>query len=235
MEKLNLTVENGVQTVELRTGAALPLKEPTVVKINGVLNAPFKWLEKRVKEIDQLKSFILVDREKASLSLMLDESNFYGTTITGKLQVHPTFLNFGINTGNYKTPLEMSEFFKMNRVHFENLQVAMELVTLLKAFKAKVNKDVEQEANLNKGDRKLLFVQTVESNLPPSFFLEIPVFKGYEKERIEVETYFNADDLTCTLVSPMANEITERIKDHAIDEVLFNIQNIAPNIAIIEV
>lgn len=235
MNDLNITVENGVKTVEIRTGEALPVREQKAVEIYGVLNTPLKWLQKRVELINQKAAHILVNREQMIIQLKIDEENHFASTISGKLEFNPIFLKFGINQGNYKTPLEMSEFFKMNRSHFENQQQAMELVSLLKVFKAKVNKEVEQEVNLNKGDKRLLLAQTVDSNLPDGFTLEIPVFKGQDKQRIEVETYFNPDDLTCTLVSPAANDIIELTRDSEIDNVLNAIEGLAPGIAILEV
>ncbi len=129
----------------------------------------------------------------------------------------------------------MAELFKMNRSYFENTQTAMELVSLLKAFKAKVNKEVEQEFDTNKGDKKLIFNQVVDSNLPSTFNVELPIFKGVEKHILELETYFNPDDLTCTLVSPQANDIIEQVTDTSIDSVLEQIIQITDSLPIIEI
>lgn len=148
---LNITVENGIKTLEVLTGAALEPKEPQQVVIFGTLDAPLKWLEKRITEIEQKKAFVAVDREEMSIQLVIDENNHYRTEIKGQLQLHPVFLKFGINQGQYRTPIEMSEFIKMNRSYFDNKQAAMELVSLLRNFRAKVNKDVEAEVDCAKG------------------------------------------------------------------------------------
>lgn len=232
---LNITVEKGIKTVEVLIGSALEPKEPQKVEITGTLDAPFRWLEKRVPEIDQKKAHIVVDREKMSILLIVDESNHYLTRIEGKLQLHPAFLKFGINQGDYRTPVEMSELIKMNRSYFENRQKAMELVSLLRNFKAKINKDVEAEIDLKKGDRKVLVAQKIDSNLPDAFHIVVPIFKGHKPSTIECEVYFNPDDLTCTLVSPEANDTTEEIKDGEMDKVLSEIREIATDIAIIEI
>lgn len=232
---LNITVENGIKTLEVRTGAALEPKEPQRVEIFGTLDTPLKWLEKRITEIDQKKAHVIVNREDMSILLVIDEKDYYRTSIEGKLQLHPVFLKFGINQGNYRTPIEMSELIKMNRSYFENRQTAMELVSLLRNFKAKVNKDIEAEFDLKKGDRRVLVAQTIESNLPAAFKINIPVFKGHKPSLVECETYFNPDDLTCTLVSPEANDMTEQIKDSEIDKVVTEIRNIAPEIVIVEI
>ncbi len=44
---LNITVENGVKTVEVLIGSTLEPKEPEKVEILGTLEAPLKWLAKR--------------------------------------------------------------------------------------------------------------------------------------------------------------------------------------------
>lgn len=235
MKDLNISVENGVKTLELRTGAALELKEPKIITVSGVLDTPFKWLEKRVAEIEQQKAHIIVNRERMSITLALDERDYYSASISGKMELHPAFVKLGINSGKYITTLEMAELFKMNRSYFENRQATMDLVTLLRNFKAKIDKQVEIEHNPNKGDRRVLIAQTIDSNLPPSFNFVIPIFKGTNKVTIECETYFNPDDLTCCLVSAGANETAEDTKDSSIDEVLGKIIEIAPNIAILEV
>lgn len=234
MHELNVKVESGVKTLEIRKGEALELKQPVIVKIIGAgINAPLLWLQSRVEQIEQKKAHILVDKARGSIALFEDENNYFGTIINGELKISPTFKNFGINSGNYKTPLEMSEFIKMNRAYFENRQVAMELVTQLRKFRAKVDKQVEQEVNLNKGDKRLMLAQAVESNVPETFKVCMPIFKGMEKTTFEVETYFNPDDLTCTLVSPDASETIENIKESAIDSIINEIKECCPEIVII--
>ena len=234
-KELNITVDNGIKTIEVLTGASLEPKEPKKVEILGTLDAPLRWLEKRVSEIDQKKAHVIVDRENMSIVLVIGERDFYRTVISGKLQLHPTFLKFGINQGNYRTPVEMSELIKMNRSYFENRQTAMELVSLLRNFKAKINKEVEADIDLKKGDRRVLVAQKIDSNLPDSFKIIVPVFKGHKPSVIECETYFNPDDLTCTLVSPQANDKVEEIKDGEIDKVVSSIKETAPDIAVIEI
>lgn len=199
---LNITVENGVKTVEVLIGSTLEPKEPEKVEIFGTLEAPLKWLEKRVTEIDQKKCHVIVNREDMSILLIIDEKDHYHTSIEGKLQLHPAFLKFGINQGEYRTPIEMSEHIKMNRSYFENRQEAMELVSLLRNFKAKIDKEVEADIDLRKGDRRVLVAQKIDSNLPEAFNINVPIFKGQKPKIIECETYFNPNDLTCTLVSP---------------------------------
>lgn len=52
---------------------ALPTKEPIKVKVSGVISTPFDWLEKRIDTVDQKRANILVDREKMTITLTVNE------------------------------------------------------------------------------------------------------------------------------------------------------------------
>lgn len=230
--KLNVSVEGNELTI--REGKAKEVFNPEVVNIQGTLDAPLRWIEKRIDLIDQKACHILVDRDKMQIELVINEKDHFGDSVSGSMVFHPDFIKFGINTGQYRTAFEMAEFIKMNRAFFENRSEAMNLVTQLRQFKAKVDRQVEADHNPNKGDKRVLVQQAVESNIPESFSVIIPIFKGTAKQTLSLETYFNPDDLTCTLVSPEANEIAEDFKDSEIDRVINSIKELAPNIVFIE-
>ncbi len=225
----------GVGEIIIREGKAVELHEPVKVVIAGTLDSPARWLETRMRLglVNQGTNHVLVDRENLSITLQCNENNHYGSKIDGSLIISPEFNKFGINEGEYITNFEMAELFKMNRMCFENKSVAMKLVTELQNFKAKVDKDIEKMEN-NRGDRRLLVNQVVQSNLPENFNLHIPIFKGTPKQTINVEVYINPNDFSCTLVSPEANDLLEELRDHEFDAVLGRIQAVCPDIVIIE-
>lgn len=227
----SVTPLNG--SIIIREGQALPLHEPEKVQLLGTIDAPARWIEKRADTINQKECYVEVNREKMIISLRTDESNYYGTTVYGKLELSPEYNKFGINGGDYITNFEMAEMFKMNRAYFENRSVAMKLVTDLQNFKAKVDKEIENSDN-KRGDRRILVNQVVQSNLPEAFNLVIPVFKGCEKQTVQVEVYVNPNDFTCTLVSAQSNELIIETRDTIIDEVLERIRLTCPDIVIIE-
>lgn len=219
--------------VVIRHGKAVELHEPERVRISGTIDAPARWLEKRADCIREKCCHVLVDRDKMAIKLQCDENDYYGTSITGSLQLSEEYRRFGINSGEYRTHFELAELIKMNRSYFENKTAAMKLVSELQNFKAKVDKEVEQSDN-NRGDRRLLVAQAVKHNLPESFTLIIPIFKGVSEQTIEVEVYVNPSDLTCTLVSPEANDIVVSSRDALMDSVIERIRTAAPDVVIIE-
>ena len=124
----------------------------------------------------------------------------------------------------------------MHRSFFKDKTENMTLVSTLKNFKAKINQDIERSREEN-GSKVDNYSQVVDSNLPKSFKLNIPLFKGFAPEEIEVEIYADVDgrDVSLSLVSAGANEAIEEYKNRVIDEQLDGIRKIAPNIVIIEV
>lgn len=241
--KLNVIVPkdyNGAPIeVVLREGEApelLEIKEPERVVISGTIDTPFRWLEKRIELINQKASNIIVNRDVMGIALTVDETNYYQSDIRGELKTSKEMMEFGINTEKKWEPIKLSKFVKMHRAFFTDKSQNMMLVSTLKNFKAKVNQDIERSKEEN-GSKVDNYSQVVDSNLPKSFKLNIPLFKGFACEEIEVEIYADVDgrDVILSLVSAGANEAIEEYKNKVIDEQLDAIRQIAPDIVIIEV
>ena len=233
IEKLTeMNIEDGKDMV-IRFGDALPLKEPKYVSINGTIDAPARWVEKRKDDIVSADAHILVDRDHMTITLNTDENNFYSDQIVGTLTLSTEMQEFGINTGEYMSCFDMADRIKQLRTYFETQQEAMKLVTELRSFKAKIDKELELSDD-KRGNQTIMRAQTVESNLPKSFKVNMPIFKGTEKRTFEVEVEINPNDLSCTLVSPDAHDIVVQERDSQMDAVLGRIGEAAPNIVIIE-
>lgn len=241
--KLNVVVPrdyNGTPIeVVLREGkapVALDPKEPMPVNITGTIDSPLRWLEKRVGLMDQKQANITVDRDNMKISLVDKETDFYNNGVCGILQLSKEMKEFGINTDKVWEPNKLSLFIKMHRAFFTDKSQNMQLVSTLKNFKAKVNQDIERSKEEN-GSKVDNYSQVVDSNLPKSFKLFIPLFKGFPCEEIEVEIYADVDgrDVSLSLVSAGANEAIEDYKNKVIDEQLDAVREVAPEIVIIEV
>lgn len=241
--KLNLIVPkdyNGTPIeVIIRDGkapVALDPKEPRVVEIYGTITSPLRWLEKRIQLINQKESNIIIDRDNMNIRLIINETDFYRTSIEGSLQPSKEMIEFGINSEKKWEPIKLSQFFKMHRAFFKDKTENMMLVSTLKSFKAKVNQDIERSKEEN-GSRVDNYSQVVDSNLPKSFKINVPLFKGFACEEIEVEVYADVDgrDVSLSLVSAGANETIEEYKNNVLNEQIRLISEIAPDIVIIEV
>lgn len=233
MEKyINVNVSENAQVVEILQGEALPRKEPRRVIVRGLINAPFEFLLKRNPNPEN--THLIVDLSEGKLELVVDEKNYYSDIITGKLELNPDFEKFEINTGLSRDTFELSDFIKMNRFFFADKNVSMKLVSDLKNFKAKVNKQIEQSNN-DRGNTRFLHDQVVDSNIPEAFDLVIPIFKGQPAQKFRVEINIDARSFECTLISPDANDLINEVKEKLINEQVEKVKDLSPNLAILEV
>lgn len=243
-EKLQINFAPGMAKAELvlREGVApkeLDPKAPVKTKLNGVIGAVVEYLTKRIntEQFAQKDCHILVNRENIEITLIINEADEYKRgEIVGKLGYNPKFVEFGINGGKVWTPTELGMFIKMNRAFFADRAENMKLVSCLMNFTADVNNKIDRAVKEN-GNRADNFAQVVNSNLPESFTIQMPIFKGMQPETIEVETFaqVNGREVAFILLSPGAQATLEDLRDKVIDEQLKQIREIAPEIAIIEV
>lgn len=243
-EKLQINFAPGMAKAELvlREGVApkeLDPKAPIKTKLNGVIGAVVEYLTKRINtgQFAQKDCHILVNRENIEITLIINEADEYKRgEIVGKLGYNPKFVEFGINGGKVWTPTELGMFIKMNRAFFTDRAENMKLVSCLMNFTADVNNKIDRAVKEN-GNRTDNFAQVVNSNLPESFTIQKPIFKGMQPETIEVETFaqVNGREVAFVLLSPGAQATLEDLRDKVIDEQLKQIREIAPEIAIIEV
>lgn len=218
----------------LRTGEALKPQEPRQVTITGIIDTPLRWLNKRGGIIDHNQCYIYVDRDSMLIALIINEHDHYLDIINGRLTMSTEFKKFGINEGKYMSGLEISDLIRMNRTFFEDKNKAAELVTIMRNFKATVNKEIETNDD-KKGNRMAFVRQVVESNQPPQFDLCIPIFKGQPKQKFTVEIDIDPDTLQATLVSPDAQDLIAEMRDKLMDDVLGQIQELCPEIPVVEV
>jgi len=234
-----VNMADGQHTLTILQGDApkkLDEKAPLKINITGTIFAPLNFLDKRVKDIDQHKAHILVNRDKLQILLVIAEDDDYTQgKVLGTLSFSEIFTKLGINAGKSWQPEQLGQFLKLNRSFFADKNVNMTVVSALKSFTAKVNQDVARETKEN-GNRAISFRQAVDSNIPEKFTLKLPIFSGGEMHEIEVETYASVDgtDVTIHLQSAGANEVVEETKATVIDDVVSKIREIAPEIVIIE-
>ena len=243
-EKLQINFAPGMTTAEviLREGAAvkqLEPKAPVKTNLKGVIGCVVEYLTKRINadQFAQKDCHILVNRENVEITLITNEADEYKRgQVVGKLSYNPKFVEFGINTGKLWTPTDLGLFIKMNRAFFADRQTNMSLVSTLMNFTATVSNKIDRAIAEN-GNRTDNFAQVVNSNLPSSFTVQMPIFKGMPAETIEVETFaqINGREVAFVLLSPGAQATLEDLRDKVIDDEIAKIKEIAPEIAIIEI
>jgi hypothetical protein len=177
---------------------------------------------------------LTVNREAMTIILCVDPKGEAPDTVTGSLELHEDFTKFGINSGLEMTTTTLAELFKMNRSAFKDREVAMNLVKELRSFKAKVDKQLEKTVD-DRANYNLHKSQAVDSNIPESFYLNVPIFKGQPSRSFQVEININAESLNCSLISPEVNDYISDEKNKIIDEQVEKIEALVPELVIIEV
>lgn len=243
---LELKLKEGTNEIITRQGDAqeLPPLFPNGTKISGTIKTPREHLSKPsnwlthsktdIKDTPLNNSYLLVNREKMTIEFIEDYGYPWSCTYKGTLQFDERFKKFSINENKSYTAFELADLIKMNRSLFETKDKAMVLVSELRKFKAKIDKDVEAHTD-DRANKKVLLAQAVETNLPENFKLVLPIFKGEDKKAFEVEITIDATDLSCRLVSPEVNDYVEETRDSIINIEVEEIKQLHPTLRIFEV
>ena len=221
MNELNVTVKNENDEpvkfiIEERTGELLPIKEPKKVIIIGSPDTVLNWM-KSIREFDINKAVILVDRDKMTITLQENPSCFYGNEITSKLVISSEITKLGINSDKAYSNHDLANLLRMNRGLLSDKSGSMKLISGLKNLKVKAEKLVES-ANDNRGsisEKREIAIK--ECSIPTVIQFEIPVFKGSEKQMIDVELDINPMNYDISLISPQLNDIVETTKNSILD------------------
>lgn len=234
-----VNLPEGQNTLTLMQGTApkqLDQLAPVKFEASGIIDAPLEFLKKRVGDIDQHKAHIFIDRDNLAILLVFNEDDPYKMgKVGGVLRMSKIFEKFGINTDKQWEPEQLGQFLKLNRTYFVSREENMKVVNALKTFDAKVNQSVQRETKEN-GNKAFSFRQAVDSNIPESFKLCLPVLSGGSPMEIDVETYATIDGahVSIALQSPGANDIVEDIRQNYISNMIEKLREVAPEIVIIE-
>ncbi len=224
METLELKIENTNGEFIIREGKAqepLPLREPKIINISGDIHSVSNFIAARQtghssQEIDKNKAVVLVDKTAKTIVLQLDPENYYGATITAKLELSEELKQFGINTSNRYNRKSLLDLLRFNRLFFEDKQQHAQVIAGLYKLRIKSEQEIQQEKD-NQGNKRTLHdVKTVDDGgMVREFILTIPLFKGFTAERITVEICYEVlnGDVSFWLESVGLKEATDAAID----------------------
>lgn len=215
----------------IKHSKALDDVPPVKLQITGTIEAPLEYCQKRKELIDCNEAVLLYSTDERFIILKLQPENKYGGEISGKAQLHPDLEKWGINEGVEYNIFELADKIKLNRHKFTSIEVAMKLVTELKNFKAKVEKEIELSTN-NRGNQRQFVDQVFKGNIPEKFSLNLHVFKNEPVKKIDVEIYINPNTYSCSLVSPDLEALIENESEKMIIEVISNIKELLPDLPV---
>lgn len=220
-EVVKQSVQDQIPEINFRTGKSLELSHPKNNTISGIIDSPSRFLARRNGEFNALKAHCIVNKNKGTIRLVVDEQSEHGNyTIEGKCEKGKIFRDLGINSGSVIGHVELSNKLKMLRFYFPDKTAHMILVKELKNVQAKVERELEKK-NDDRGNTNDAFKQTVSSiNIPKTFDIKIPLIEGEPAETITVEILLATDgrNIICFLESVNASERIDEILENVIWE-----------------
>lgn len=203
MENLTLKVDGSTSEIIFREGDALPPIAPKKIVIAGDIKTISSFITKRVspfdgdnmglQSINPDRALVTVDKEKLTIFLQLDPENEYGTEVIAKLAFTPELEQFFINKNKLFNREELIKLIRFNKIWFPDAEAHDKLLKAYQAFTATVNANIGKTSD-TRGNVDNTYKKTVETNVPDSFVLNIPIFKGMEKRRFRVEIAMDSTD-----------------------------------------
>lgn len=211
-----LTIVPAGDKLVIRTGEAEKIYAPRKVNISGNIQAPSEYFKKRQPQItDKLHlTHIVVDIEKLTINLVINETSEFAEFVTGKLEHFKEFVDFGINRQKKYSIQDLYKMLKLKRAYFQQRADHAAILEQLRKFEAKTEIEF-QSMNDFKGSTALKKIENCKTNLTYNFILNIPIYKGFEASAFPVEIEFEPHDggIICWLVSEDLAELEIKIRD----------------------
>lgn len=202
-------------TVTILEGSAPQQHNSEPVLFSGTITAPRFFADSRKETFDPKKAQLNVNVSQGTIVLIVNERDKCNkSTITGKVIIGKKFSSLGINNNQKSySPPELSKKFRLMRSIFTSHEDHMNIVSTLRNLEAKVNNEVSLNDD-RKGNTSAIFKQTVESNMPDSFKLKIPLLEGEDPQEINVDVILesNGQSISCFLESVDAADTLEDAK-----------------------
>jgi hypothetical protein len=223
MSELKVNVNSDHKEIIIREGDALPAKANKSILINGVLSAPFQFLEgKRYIRKDE-DIHLQVFNSTGTLVLRVgDQDPHTEHVITGSLSKDKVLESFGINSPNKTYPVrEFIKFIKPLRYYFADPARHTALIESLQKWSVKVERVIVDHNDL-KGNTNFQLETKVKEveGFVGKFDLNIPIFQGYPKLKFSVEIGFEPKNSTVDLflVSDELFELEIQTREKLISE-----------------
>lgn len=180
-------------------GTANTPKEPKALDVQGDFTAVGNYLRIKYEranpfqEIRPENAIVICDFDNLTIQLQTNPNDITSTTVTGRAEFSKEYKEFGINQSKFYNREQLIKLFRFYRRYFPNKEENANLLGAYQNFTASVNKNIADNSDL-RGNRNSQFQKTVRTDLPESFVVEIPVFKGEEPVSFPVEICIEDND-----------------------------------------
>lgn len=199
--KVNFSPEGDIGTLLIGKANTPPLPQKLVIQ--GNFQSVSEFASKRMavgedvrsaqQEITPGWSVVICNNEQMTIKLLTDPNDEFATEVTGKAEYTDVFNEFGINQNKMFNREQLVKLIRFNRRYFPNKEEHANLLAKYQAFKAHVHKDLTDESD-RRGNRNFGINKTVSSDLPETFVLKIPIFKGENDVSFPVEIALEEND-----------------------------------------
>lgn len=206
IDKQNITVAAapGVSELLIRHGDAAPVIVPKQYTFDGNVSAPFDYLTARNAATDNThfnpKNAVLqINRKNGNLKLYQNPNDPIADVINGMTVVAPELDEWKFNTEHRWRASDLAEFLRRNRRHFTDPSRLADMIGELRSMKVTTNGDIQTDDD-KRGNKKSLFEQSVQSNIPVSFYVDLPIIAGQKPSRVNVEIFIEVTGSTVSLM-----------------------------------
>ena len=221
---------NGDTLTILQGRAEEPREFKTKIALSGNLDSPLRFIQNRMETIPPMHTHVVANREKGTITLVINESDKHSTTVLGKLVETEYIKKLNINENKQYSLKDLAQLLKTNVMHFADTtletgeSICMVIVSSLRNFQAKINTEIVDKTG-DRGELTKMFDRKMENhNIPESFILKMPIFKGLKEVEFKVDICFQVRDAAvyAWLESNELRKLTVAMADAAIDEQLTN-------------
>lgn len=199
-QQINITPKDG--ELIIRHGDAARLHERSTLSLNGHIGAVLDFANKRKDRIDPLDTHVIIDEQKRTITIVTKEQDADGITITGSMVEHPYISELGINKNKNYSIQSLIKALKLNGRYFNSRMDHATLLDSLSKFQAKTEIEFK-DTNDYKGSVAQSKIVKVTHDIPLSFSMSIPIFKGESPTTfgVTIEVFPDNSTLSCQLIS----------------------------------
>lgn len=193
MEKQSFNIKVEGNVVEVRTGEALPLKEPRIINLDGSIVGPVEFIRKRKEDFPGNLVHLTYSLRDMFIKLVLNENNHYASTVRGSLKDNPELVTFGINKEVYRGVKDLQKFLRLRKYFFVDGAQHAAIITNLSKFNAEITSKIKDE-NDSRGKIERSLNMDVKTDIPLNFELSAPIFLGQPAKKFHVDICFEVRD-----------------------------------------
>jgi hypothetical protein len=168
----------------VRQGDAPIAWDPEIVCLTGTITGPGDYVAKRKPTPES--THVVADYKHRTIALRANESDHFGASVTGSLEIDPRLAAYCINVNKEYFHKELYALLRLRGMQFLDRGEHEELLANLKKFESSVSVVLSSADDL-KGSIAEKKITDIKTNLGLEFVLFLPVFTGGDKERIPVE------------------------------------------------